>query len=285
VLRTTSPTLRTLERRDRDAVLALCATDPVANVMLAERVQRVGSEPVRLGGEIWGWFSGGDLCAACWSGANLVPVNATSPEALDAFADQARRRPGRYSSVFGPAEGVLGIWSRLERQGWRARQVRPCQPLFATSSRSALPPDPQVRRARLDEIATVLPASVAMFTEEVGYSPLRGDGGASYRRRVSELIADRRTFIRRADGGAGHVVFKADLGALSDLTAQVHGVWIDPRHRGQGLAAPAMAAVVAQALDVAPVVSLYVNDFNAPALATYRRVGFEEVGAFATVLF
>jgi hypothetical protein len=63
VLRTTSPTLRTLERRDRDAVLALCATDPVANVMLAERVQRVGSEPVRLGGEIWGWFEAGELRA------------------------------------------------------------------------------------------------------------------------------------------------------------------------------------------------------------------------------
>jgi predicted GNAT family acetyltransferase len=284
VLRTTSPTLRTLERRDRDAVLALCATDPVANVMVAERVLRVGSEPVRLGGEIWGWFDSGELCAACWSGANLVPVNATSAEALDAFADRARRHPGRYSSLFGPAEAVLGIWSRLEQWGWRARQVRPCQPLFAMAGPSTVAPDPLVRRAELDEIATVLPASVAMFTEEVGYSPLRGDGGASYRRRVSELIADRRTFVRRSPDD-GHVVFKADLGALSDGTAQVHGVWIDPRHRGQGLAAPAMAAVVAQGLTYAPVVSLYVNDFNAPALATYRRVGFEEVGAFATVLF
>jgi uncharacterized protein len=285
VLRTTSPTLRTLERRDRDAVLALCATDPVANVMVAERVQRVGSEPVRLGGEIWGWFDSGELCAACWSGANLVPVNATSPAVLDAFAEQARRHPGRYSSLFGPAEMVLGIWSRLEQRGWRARQVRPCQPLFAMTGPSAVPADPLVRRAELDEIAAVLPASVAMFTEEVGYSPLRGDGGASYRRRVSELIADRRTFIRRSTAPDGHVVFKADVGALSDQMAQVHGVWIDPRYRGQGLAAPAMAAVVAQALDDAPVVSLYVNDFNAPALATYRRVGFEQVGAFATVLF
>ncbi len=34
-----------------------------------------------------------------------------------------------------------------------------------------------------------------------------------------------------------------------------------------------------------PVVSLYVNDYNAPALATYRRVGFEQVGTYATVLF
>ena len=31
--------------------------------------------------------------------------------------------------------------------------------------------------------------------------------------------------------------------------------------------------------------ALYVNDFNAPALATYRAVGFEQVDEFATVLF
>lgn len=285
MLRTTSSSLRTLERRDRDAVLALCATDPVANVMVAERVQRVGSEPVRLGGELWGRFEGEVLTAACWSGANLVPVNVTSPAALDAFAERARRHPGRYSSVFGPADAVLGLWSRLEQHGWRARHVRPCQPLFAMTSASPVPADPLVRRAGLDEVAAVLPASVAMFTEEVGYSPMRGDGGASYRRRVSELVSDGRTYVRRSGDTDGHVVFKADLGALSTSVAQVHGVWIDPRYRGQGLAAPAMAAVVADALDVAPIVSLYVNDFNAPALATYRRVGFEQVGSFATVLF
>jgi predicted GNAT family acetyltransferase len=33
------------------------------------------------------------------------------------------------------------------------------------------------------------------------------------------------------------------------------------------------------------VVSLYVNAYNLPALAAYRRVGFRQVGTFATVLF
>lgn len=31
-------------------------------------------------------------------------------------------------------------------------------------------------------------------------------------------------------------------------------------------------------------VSLYVNDFNTPALGLYRSLGFEQVGTFATVL-
>ncbi len=32
-------------------------------------------------------------------------------------------------------------------------------------------------------------------------------------------------------------------------------------------------------------VTLYVNDFNAPARAAYRRVGFTDAGAFMSVLF
>jgi uncharacterized protein len=276
--------LRTLERRDRDAVLALCARDPIANVMVAERVELVGSEPVRLGGEIWGLFDNGELRSACWSGANLIPIEVRTPAAMDAFASRARRSGGTYSSLFGDAEAVRGIWSRLEALGWRAREVRANQPLYSMDRPPRVPADPEVLRALPDDLLTVLPASVAMFTEEVGYSPVSSDGGMAYRRRVADLLRQGRTFVRL--GPSGEVVFKADLGSVSSQVAQVHGVWVDPRWRGQGLAAPAMAAVVEAALrDNAPVVSLYVNDFNARAIAAYERVGFERVGTFATVLF
>jgi predicted GNAT family acetyltransferase len=47
-----------------------------------------------------------------------------------------------------------------------------------------------------------------------------------------------------------------------------------------------MATVVALAREhVAPVVSLYVNEFNISARRAYERVGFRRVGTFATVLF
>ena len=47
-----------------------------------------------------------------------------------------------------------------------------------------------------------------------------------------------------------------------------------------------MAAVVEHArTHIAPIVSLYVNDYNHVAVGTYLRVGFQTVGTFATVLF
>ncbi|NEE18436.1 GNAT family N-acetyltransferase, partial [Streptomyces sp. SID7499] len=82
------------------------------------------------------------------------------------------------------------------------------------------------------------------------------------------------------------VVFKAEIGAATPQACQIQGVWVAPEHRGKGLSEAGMAAVLRYALaDVAPVVSLYVNDYNTPARKAYRRVGFREVGAFMSVLF
>ena len=86
------------------------------------------------------------------------------------------------------------------------------------------------------------------------------------------------------------------LGAAGDLTVegaaaspyacQVQGVYVDPDRRGEGLAAPGIAAVVALAMrDIAPVVSLYVNGHNLAARRAYERAGFEQSDTFTTIMF
>ena len=152
--------------------------------------------------------------------------------------------------------------------------------------------DPRVRRSRPEEFDIVLPACVRMFTEEVGYSPVSGPGGP-YETRVHGLIAAGALVRahRPPDGvdgrrRSGDVVFKAELGAVAGGVAQVQGVWVAPDRRGERLSEAGMAAVVQIARgEVAPLVSLYVNSYNARALAAYRAVGFRQVGTYATVLF
>src|SRR4051794_35756878 len=195
------------------------------------RVQVAGLDPWRLGGEMWGWYTDGRLRSLCYSGANLVPICAT-PEAVRAFADRARRAGRRCSSIVGPAEPTAQLWRLLE-PGWGpAREVRANQPLMVTESPSAdVAPDPLVRRVRKDEMDVLMPACVAMFTEEVGISPLAGDGGLLYQARVAELIAAGRSFARIEDG---KVVFKAEIGATTAQACQIQGVWVAPEFRGRG---------------------------------------------------
>ena len=82
------------------------------------------------------------------------------------------------------------------------------------------------------------------------------------------------------------MVFKAEVAAASPHACQVQGVYVDPSRRGEGLAAAGMAAVVRLALrDIAPVVSLYVNEHNRPARAAYARTGFQQTGTFSTIMF
>jgi predicted GNAT family acetyltransferase len=153
---------------------------------------------------------------------------------------------------------------------------------MALDTAPSITPDPEVRPVRPDEIDVYFPAAVAMFREEVGIDPRLGDGGAGYRARVTELIASGRAFARFEEG---EVVFKAEIGALSESVGQIQGVWVHPRYRGRGLGAAGTAAVSDRLVrGLGRIASLYVNSYNTPALAAYRRVGFRQVGRYATVL-
>jgi uncharacterized protein len=276
--------VRVLGRHDVDEALALCARDSVANLFVASRLH--ASRQRGAGGEFWGWYDGGELRSLCWSGANLVPVEATA-EALDVFADRARRQGRQCSSIVGPAVAVLSLWDQLEPFWGPARDVRPEQPLMAIDGPPLVPADPLVRTTTPEDLPVVTPACVAMFTEEVGYSPVAADGGALYHAQVAGLVSAGRSLARIEEGLRGReVVFKAELGSVIPEGAQVQGVWVNPQYRGRGLAAPGMAAVVRIVrARFAPSVSLYVNSYNVRAVRTYERVGFRRVGTFATILF
>jgi len=281
-VRQRSEPVRLLDDRDRVAALAICDVDPVANVFVASRIQALGLDPGRLGAQMWGFADGGQLTSLCYAGANVVPVQA-SHAAVQAFADRAVRQGRRCSSLVGPSAAVTQLWARLRSHWGPPRDVRAVQPLMAIDGPPAVAPDPAVRRVGQHEADILMPACIAMFTEEVGVSPLTGDGGAAYRARVTELIRSGRAFARICDG---KVIFKAEIGAATPQACQVQGVWVHPEFRGRGLAAPGMAAVVNEARQaISPVVSLYVNDFNTPARAAYHRAGFTEVGEFMSVLF
>lgn len=274
-------TVRPVLARDLPALASLLATDPAVHCFLDARVRAAGADPWRLGGDLWGYFAGDVLESAVYAGANLVPL-ATSARSRAALADRLRRQPRRCSSLVGPAEEVLDLWRLLEPAWGPAREVRARQPFLVLDRAPSVEPDPLVRHVRPDELDALMPAAIAMFTEEVGVSPVAGGSGHAYRARVAELIGAGRALARLDEEG---VVFKAEIGTATPDACQVQGVWVRPALRGRGISEPAMAAVAAIArATVAPVVTLYVNDYNTPARKLYAAVGFREHATFATVL-
>ena len=278
----TTGVLRVLTSRDLRQVDDVLRRDPVAHCFLTSRVRLSRLDSWRLGGEVWGWQEDGRVVSLLYLGANLVPAG-TTPEARRAFAERLRRVGRRCSSIVGPADEVSDLWSQLESSWGPAREIRGAQPLLTLATDSDVPLDPGVRRVREDEVDVLMPACVAMFTEEVGVSPLAAGAASAYRARIAELARNGRAYARIDNG---RVLFKAEVGAIADGVCQVQGVWVDPEFRGRGLAAPGMSAVVHLARrEHAPLVSLYVNDFNTVARRVYATVGFQDAGTFATVLF
>ena len=255
--------------------------DPVAHCFVAARLAEVADSRHRLAADFWVVERQGRLVSALHVGANVVPI-ATDDGARRVLAERLRRTGRRGSSLVGPVEEVLDLWERLGGSWGSAREVRPRQPLLAIDTAPVVTPDHRVRPVRMQELDLLVPACIAMFTEEVGVSPVSGGAGAAYRARISDLVREGRALARIDDG---RVVFKAEIGAASTRACQIQGVWVAPEHRGTGVSEPGMAAVVEMARrEVAPLVSLYVNDFNHRARRCYDAVGFRGAGEFATVL-
>lgn len=264
--------------RDVADVQRVFDEDPVGTCMVAARVGDHGLDPVAIGGELWTRDRAEN--SLCFAGANLIPMRGDATD-MNVFAEKAMSTPRRCSSLVGRAELVLPMWQRLEPVWGLAREVRDCQPLLTLTGPPQCAIDPAVRPVRMDELDVYLVAAVEMFIGEVGVDPRLGDGGRGYRRRVAGLIAAGRAWARFEDG---EVVFKAEIGSQTDAVGQIQGVWVHPDWRGRGLGAAGTATLATAVLRSGRTASLYVNDFNVAARATYHRIGFTQLGTYATVL-
>jgi len=302
LLRRAQHVLAPLQRREIESALELCARDRVSSVVPTMHLEAAAASG-HVSAGLWAVRRraglGRELAGVVWNGANFTAI---LPDVDEVAADNQRAdvaaaavaRLARPAAMVGPAQVTLDLWGRVEPWWGPAREIRPRQVSMAISA----PPRhvqgvdstgldlEAVRRATLDDYDNLLPACVHMFIGEVGYDPMR-HGRVAYEDRLRQLVRGGRAFLQYGTvDGRRAVVFKSEVGALGGGVGQLQGVWVHPALRGRGLARAGLVAVVEAArATIAPTVSLYVNDFNAPALRAYEAVGFATVGTFATVMF
>ena len=265
--------------RDAAVVCRVLDEDPVGTCMVASRVADHGVEPTAIGGELWTRRRPGE--SLCYAGPNLIPLRGETAD-LNAFADKAMSTTRRCSSLVGRAELVLPMWRRLEHAWGPARDVRerPAVDGAGQRTRNARSTPRCARSGSRSSTPIWWPPSTCSSARSASI-PRLGDGGRGYRRRVAALIAAGRAWARFE---RGEVVFKAEVGSQSPAVGQIQGVWVHPDWRGRGLGAAGTAALAAAVVRSGRTASLYVNGFNTVARATYARIGFRQVGTFATVL-
>jgi len=259
--------------------------DPIVNVYLVALSLRDGLAQARDG--FWAARREGGITSLAYLGAQsgaVLPVG-DDPEALTRLAEQTRERlpylPRRFQ-VIGPRDAVAAFRTCFDEAGLSPRLDR-AQTYMA------------VERGRLqasDRVAELRPANPAdhdlvfesgarLRAEELDEDPRAMDPMA-YARRVEEECRDGYTFLWTGSEG---LRFRASVSALTADAAQISGVYTPPALRNQGIARRALAELCVRLFERTRAACLFVNDFNAPAIALYRRLGFTERAAWHSLFY
>jgi predicted GNAT family acetyltransferase len=266
--------IRRLKPADVRAAADLLRRDAILNVYLLTELHRRGAE----GGEWWIYTRDQELRGVCLVAGNLVPY-APSRDAVQALADVAVQREGRYHAMLGEKAVVRKLWQAVGATGVVAKELRDNTVYVLRRGELQGMRGARLRPARVDETDEVFEHAVAMYREDIGKDPLAG-GAAPFRRRIAARVERRASFLWKE---RGQLVFKADVGSRTDQVAQIEGVWTPPAFRGRGYATRGMTALCARLLREVPVVTLYVNVANAAARRVYERVGFRRYADYLAV--
>lgn len=287
---TTSPEAETLSVQrmgppDLIELFGYLDRDPALNVyLLALTLRDALARPQE---EVWAARRGEELAAVVHLGGPsgaVLPVG-DDVEALERLAEETllrRAQLPRRIQVVGTRAAVEPFVRRFGGAGIVPRLHR--RQIYMTLEPAALPVFdrlPELRPANASDYGVLFESGARLRAEELEEDPRAADG-AAYARRVEEEARDGSTWLWM-EGGA--LRFRASVSAITADAAQIAGVYTPATLRNRGVGRRGLAELCARLLERARAVCLFVNDFNAPALALYRRLGFTPTAEWASAFY
>ncbi|MFH1468932.1 MAG: GNAT family N-acetyltransferase [Pseudomonadota bacterium] len=262
---------------ERPELRALLAQDPLVNLYLLSTLEQgslAGDSPRGMFYGLWERDPLGSVTAR----SELAAVAYASPGGLVVpwapWSEHAFSL-GHYLSsrhviqlLIGPRLATDALWDGYGRSG-RVR-TRFDQRLYVCREAAPGPIADGLRLAREEDIHVVGRFASRMMLEDLGYDPAQVSPKA-HAQAVRRRIQEGRTWVVERHG---ELVFKIDLGSTSAEGATVGGTFVVPSLRGQGICGRAMRGVAKALLHSHPVVTLHLNEANAPAIGCYAAAGF-----------
>lgn len=262
---------------DAAAALAFLRRDALINVYL---ISRLLEERTAAATQMFTVRHNREIIVIASLATNIVlasdpgaPADVTET-AIALIADRILTRMLPVRAIISPAALVESLWRHLRSRLDPPTVIRMNQPIYAIRRRFDFPDLTDARFATPRDLDQLVPACAAMHKEEVGIDPLERDP-VGYRERVRELVDRKRSVVRVV---GKEIVAKCEFSAVTNDIVQLMGVWTHPRHRRHRYAHDLLREVCGHLFRKGKSVTLFVNDFNKPAMALYEGLGFQRIG-------
>lgn len=269
--------IRNVGDDDVPAALAFLRRDPLINVYL---ISRLIEERFAAATQMIDIRYNRDSVLMASLATNIVlasdpgVAHEITDTAIAVVADRILTRALPVRAIISPAALVEPLWTRLRPRLDPPTVVRLNQPIYAIRGRLDYPDLKEGRYATMRDLEALVPACAAMHKEEVGIDPMERDA-VGYRERIRELVDRQRAVIRVVDGV---IAAKCEYSAVTADAVQLMGVWTHPRFRRRGHSRALLREVCGHLARKGKIVTLFVNDFNRPAVALYESLGFQRIG-------
>jgi predicted GNAT family acetyltransferase len=269
--------LRLLSEDDYKDALEFLQRDPLINVYL---ISRLIEERMLAGAQIAVVRYNGAIVLVASLATNIVMAEDPSisrsitESAVSLIADRILSRMLPVRAIISPSHLVEQLWNELRSRIDPPTVMRLNQPVYALRRRLDYPDLTVARYSSMRDLEQLVPACAAMHKEEVGIDPMERDA-AGYRERIRELIEKKRSVVRTVDG---RLVSKCEYSAVTADAVQLMGVWTHPAQRRHGYSRELLREVCGHLSRKSKTVTLFVNDFNTPAVALYESLGFQRIG-------
>jgi uncharacterized protein len=136
-----------------------------------------------------------------------------------------------------------------------------------------------LRLATIDDLHLVAPVHAAMAEAESGINPLETDREGFLQRCARRINKNRVWVLIEED----QLIFKADIQAETPEVIYLEGVYVNPAHRGSGLARRCFTQLCQMLLSRTRSICVLANEENEKAHAFYRMCGFKRISNYDTI--